>query len=105
MLSWYIDSSRNDKNYLDIVKRTVEPCMDYLCDRLSEIEDYDLNDLNRFFKEIVDELPILTFYINKDIYDNIEDGFHFRYNNFTTIKFNDGVKGVRREIILNKILG
>lgn len=102
MLNWYIDSSRREKNYLDVVNRTVEPFMNYFCDRVSEIEDYDLDDLNSIFKDIVDELPILTFESNR--YYIEEGSFIIRYNACTIIKLNDPLRSIKREILLNKIL-
>jgi hypothetical protein len=99
MISWYIDSSNTDEVYLKRVKNTVEPCMDFFCDRLSQIEDYDLNDIKNMFKDIIEELPILTF-----VYDKQTDIFYFRYNKNTLIKFDDPLKSIKREIILNKIL-
>ena len=104
MISWYIDSTRTDDKYLAKVKQTVEPCMDYFCDRLYEIEDFDLNDINKLFKEIIEELPILNFVLNP-----ITNEIYFQYssslNANTKIRFHDATKGIRRELILNKILG
>lgn len=99
MISWYISSKRTDDRYIDKVKLTVEPCMNYFCDRLSEVDDYDINDLNSLFREILEELPILNFQI-----DTNTNEFYFRYNKETDIKFNDPYKGIKRELILNKIL-
>jgi len=99
MISWYIDSSVTDEAYLRRVKNTVEPCMDYFCDRLSQIEDYDLNDIKNIFREIIEELPILEFIYNKN-----NDDFFLRYNSKTLIRFDDPLKSIKREIILNKIL-
>lgn len=73
--------------------------MDYFCDRLSQIEDYDLNDIKNIFREIIEELPILEFIYNKN-----NDDFFLRYNSKTLIRFDDPLKSIKREIILNKIL-
>jgi len=100
MISWYIDSTRTDDKYINKVKQTVEPCMDYFCDRLCQIENFDLNDINRLFREILEELPILNFRIDPNTND-----FYFQYNSNTQIRFHDAKKGIRRELILNKILG
>lgn len=99
MISWYIDSLNTDESYLKRVKDTVDPFMYYFCDRLSQIEDYDLNDIKNIFKEIIEELPILEF-----IYIEHNDDFFLRYNSKTLIRFNDPLKSIKREIILNKIL-
>lgn len=104
MISWYIDSSQTDDKYIDMVKKTVEPCMNYFCDRLCQIENFDPDDLNRLFREILEELPILNFRV-----DAITNEIYFQYssslNANTKIRFNDATKGIRRELILNKILG
>ena len=100
MISWYIDSSQTDDKYIDMVKKTVEPCMNYFCDRLCQIENFDPDDLNRLFREILEELPILNFRVDPNTND-----FYFQYNRYTQIRFNDAKKGIRRELILNKILG
>jgi hypothetical protein len=60
MLNWYIDSSKTEKKYLEVVQRNVQPCMDYFCNRLSEMEYYSDVDILTVFKEIVEELPFLT---------------------------------------------
>ena len=99
MISWYIDSSVTDEKYLKRVKETVEPCMDYFCDRLSNIENYDLNDIKCVFREIIEELPILEF-----VYVKQNDDFFFRYNSKTLIRFNEPLKSIKREILLNEIL-
>ena len=101
MISWYIDSTRSDNKYINKVKETVEPYMDYFCDKLYEVDEFDINQINNLFIEILEELPILTFKV--DYYN--KDEFFFRYNSYTTIRFNDTVKGIKRELILNKILG
>lgn len=99
MISWYIDSSVTDESYLKRVKDTVEPCMDYFCDRLSSIETYDLSDIKNIFRDIIEELPILVF-----VHIPHNDDFFFRYNSKTLIRFNDPLKSIKRKIILNEIL-
>jgi hypothetical protein len=99
-MNWYIDSTRTDGKYLDIVNRTVEPCMEYFCNRISEIEDVELNDILKTFKDILEELPFLTLVTKKDLVDD----FYIRYNSTTFIRFIDPLKSIRRDIILNKIL-
>ena len=102
MISWYIDTNpvyggRPSEIYLNRVKETVEPCMNYLCDRLSEVEDYDINDLEILYREIVEELPILSFI-------NDGDEFYFRYNSYTIIRFRDPLKSIKRDILINRLL-
>jgi hypothetical protein len=102
MISWYIDSSRNDSNYLKTVDRNVSPYMNFFCDRLSSIDIDNLDNISKLFTNIISELPILTVLSNKS--DNGEIDIYFRYNSFTLIRFNDPMKSIKREIILNKIL-
>jgi hypothetical protein len=99
MISWYIDSLVTDETYLKRVESIVKPCMEYFCDRLSNIENYELNDIKNLFKDIINELPILVF-----CYDEKKDDFFFRYNSKTLIRFNESLKSISREIILNEIL-
>ena len=94
MIDWYIDSLRTDEKYLKKVKETVTPCMNYFCEKLSEIEVYDID----LFRKIIEELPILNLQMNND-------EFYFSYNSYTNIKFKDSMKSIKREIILNNIFG
>lgn len=110
MISWYIESSINDSKYLEVVNRNVEPCMDYFCNRLSEVDEFNMNDILKVFREIVNELPILTFKTKENYvfpsnnYVVIEDDFWIRYNSYTIIRFSDGLKSIKREMVLSKIL-
>ena len=101
MISWYISSSKTDNKYINKVKETVEPYMNYFCDKLYEVDEFDTTQINNLFINILEELPILTFKVD---YNN-KDEFFFQYNSYTTIRFNDATKGIKRELILNKILG
>jgi hypothetical protein len=103
MLSWYIDSVRTEKKYLEVVHRNVQPCMDYFCSRLLEMEVYDNDEILKVFKEIVEELPFLTLQTKKDCYTNSDD-FWIKYNSYTQIRFDDGLKSIKRELVLSKIL-
>jgi hypothetical protein len=62
----------------------------------------NLDNVSKLFTDIINEIPILTVLSNKDI--NGEVDIYFRYNSYTLIKFNDPLKSIKREIILNKIL-
>jgi hypothetical protein len=103
MLSWYIDSVRTEKKYLEVVHRNVQPCMDYFCSRLLEMEVYDNDEILKVFKEIVEELPFLTLQTKKDCYTHSDD-FWIKYNSYTQIRFDDGLKSIKRELVLSKIL-
>ena len=51
MLSWYIDSSRTESKYIEVVNRNVQPCMDYFCLRLSEMEYYNDIDILKVYDQ------------------------------------------------------
>ncbi len=102
MIDWYIeisesspDNFKND-NYLANVIRTAKPCMDYFCKRLTEIEDFTLEDMEKIFSEIIEELPIMR----ANIYG---DEFVIKYNRWVDIKLTDTTKQIYRSIKLEKI--
>ena len=103
MLSWYIDSVRTESKYIEVVNRNVQPCMDYFCMRLLEMEVYDNDEILKVFKEIIEELPFLTLQTKKNCYTHPDD-FWIKYNSYTQIRFDDGLKSIRRELVLSKIL-
>jgi inhibitor of KinA sporulation pathway (predicted exonuclease) len=102
MIDWYIEISesapdklKND-DYLAEVIKTAKPCMDYFCKRLTEIEDFTLEDMGKIFSEIIEELPIMR--------ANIYDGeFVIKYNRWVEVKLTDTTKQIYREIKLEKI--
>lgn len=103
MIDWYVqvsefapDGYHSDK-YLKTVIDTATPFMNHLCKRLGEISDYKLEDVNKIFKELVDELPIMSPQV-------FNDDFQIRYNKWVYIKLTDTVKQIYRESKLNKIL-
>ena len=102
MIDWYVeisdsapDSFKTD-DYLNIVIKTAAPCMSYFCKRISEIENYRLEDMMIIFQEIIEELPIMR--------ANIYAGeFVIRYNRWVDIKLTDTTKQIYREIKLEKL--
>lgn len=103
MVDWYVEVSewapeafKGDK-YLNTVIDTATPFMNHFCKRLSEINDWKLEDANMIFKEIVEEMPIMQAHI-------WNDDFKIRYNKWTFIKLTDTLKQIYRESKLNKIL-
>ena len=104
MISWYIDSSRTDKAYLNQVNKIAGPCMDYFCKRLYEVDQFEINDIKRIFEEIIEELPILNIVYNGDKEKLEPDKIAIDYNGYTIIRFNDNLRGVVRDIKLRKIL-
>ncbi len=102
MIDWYIEISEhapevfNSDKYLSRAIDTATPCMDYFCNRLSELEDWKLEDAETIFKDIIEELPIMTTHI-------YENEFIIRYNNWTTIKLTDTTKQIYRESKLTSL--
>jgi hypothetical protein len=104
MIDWYIeiadfapDGFRND-DYISKVIDTASPFMDYFCKRLSEIEDWKLEDALVIFKDIIEEMPIMSCDCHGD------DEFYINYNRYTFIKLTDTTKQIYREIKLEKLL-
>ena len=103
MIDWYVeilegspDDFKND-DYLNSVIKTTAPCMDYFCKRLSEIENWMIEDAETIFKDIIDEMPIMSSMIS-----NTE--FIIRYNRWVSIRLTDTTKQIYRDIKLEKIL-
>jgi hypothetical protein len=106
-MNWYIESVRTDKSYLDKVHSTVEEVMDWFCDEVSNIneEEFDEEKIVSLCKEIFDTLPILRFVKKSDLkWSNFDEFFWIKYNSQTIIRFNDPLKSIRRDIIINNIL-
>ena len=102
MIDWYVEISeyapetfRSDK-YLSKIIDTASPCMDYFCNRLSELEDWKLEDAETIFKEIIEEMPIMEAHIwNKE--------FSIRYNKWVYIKLTETTKQIYRESKLTSL--
>ena len=105
MIDWYVEilehaqpHFRTDK-FMDVVIKTASPCMEYFCNRLSEIENWRVEDAAGIFGDIIEELPIMNFYI-----DPITKEFIIKYNSYVFIKLTDTTKQIYRDIKLEKIL-
>ncbi len=103
MTDWYVEISesapegfKGDK-YLSNVIDTASPCMDYFCKRLTEIKDWKLEDANNIFKEIIEELPIMS----ARIYQN---EFRINYNRWVTIRLTETPIQIYRESKIIQIL-
>jgi len=103
MIDWYVeildsapDGFKGDK-YVGNVIDTASPCMDYFCHRLTEMKDWKLEDANNIFKEIIEELPIMT----ARIYNN---DFIINYNKWVTIKLTETATQIYRESKIRQIL-
>lgn len=103
MIDWYVEISesapdgfRGDK-YLSNVIDTASPCMDYFCKRLTEMKDWKLEDADNIFKEIIEELPIMT--------ASIWNGeFRIHYNRWVLIKLTETPIQIYRESKIRQIL-
>ena len=89
------DGFKGDK-YLSSVINTASPCMNYFCQRLTEKENFTLEDIEKIFSEIIEELPIMR----ANIYG---DEFVIKYNRWVDIKLTDTTKQIYRNIKLEKI--
>jgi CRISPR/Cas system-associated protein Csx1 len=103
MIDWYVeildsapDGFKGDK-YVGNVIDTASPCMDYFCKRLTEMKDWKLEDANTIFKEIIEELPIMT----ARVYNN---DFIINYNKWVTIKLTETATQIYRESKIRQIL-
>ena len=103
MINWYVQISEsapqgfNSDSYIGTVIDTATPFMEYFCRRLSEIDNWRIEDAQNVFKDIIDEMPIMS----SLVYDN---EFIIRYNKWTSIKLTDTTKQIYRDIKLEKIL-
>jgi hypothetical protein len=103
MINWYIEISDTAPNgfnsdiYIGNVIDTATPFMNYFCKRLSEIENWMIEDAEKIFKDIIDEMPIMSSRIfNKE--------FVIKYNRWVNIRLTDTTKQIYRDIKLEKIL-
>jgi len=97
MNNWYIKSTNSDQSYLDMVESIASPYMDYITNKLCDINTSNINSLKLEIVNIINTLPFFQFQSNGD-------NFYIRYNSKTTIEFNESLKSIIREIKLNKIL-
>jgi hypothetical protein len=103
MINWYVQISEgapqgfNSDSYIGNVIDTATPFMDYFCKRLSEIENWMIHDAESIFKDIIDEMPIMSSMISNN-------EFIIKYNRWVTIRLTDTTKQIYRDIKLEKIL-
>jgi hypothetical protein len=102
MIDWYIEISDSapdgfkKDDYISTVIETASPYMNYFCNRLSEIDDWKLEDANIIFNKIVEEMPIMSSHI-------YNGEFWINYNRWVFIKLTDTPKQIYRGIKLEKI--
>jgi hypothetical protein len=103
MINWYVQISEyapigfNSDIYLASVIDTATPFMEYFCKRLSEVDSWSIDDAQKIFKDIIDEMPIMSSTI-------IDNEFIIKYNRYTSIRLTDTTKQIYRDIKLEKIL-
>jgi hypothetical protein len=103
MINWYVQISEyapigfNSDIYLASVIDTATPFMEYFCKRLSELDSWSIDDAQKIFKDIIDEMPIMSSTI-------IDNEFIIKYNRYTSIRLTDTTKQIYRDIKLEKIL-
>jgi hypothetical protein len=102
MIDWYVEvtesapSSFNNNDYLISVIDIVSPFMEYFCKRLYETENWKLEDVNKIFKEIIDEMPIMEAHI-------WNDEFSIKYNRWVYIKLIDTKVQIYRDSKIRKL--
>lgn len=103
MTDWYVeitesapDSFRTD-DYLSQIIDTASPCMDYFCKRLTELKDWKLEEANKIFQEIIEEMPILQAHI-------WNNEFSIRYNRWVYIKLTETPKQIYRDSKIKQLL-
>jgi CRISPR/Cas system-associated protein Csx1 len=103
MIDWYVEISDSSPEsfksdlFLSKVIDTASPCMDYFCNRLTEMKDWKLEDANNIFKEIIEELPILK----SRVYNN---EFIIDYNRYVVIRLTETPTQIYRESKIKQLL-
>ena len=103
MIDWYVeirddspDSFKTDK-YLKEVIETATTLMDFFCKRLSNIDDWNIEQANQIFSSIIEEMPIMT--------PRVYNGeFFIIYNRWVSIKLTETTKQIYRGIKIEKLL-
>jgi hypothetical protein len=100
---WYVeiselapDSFKSD-DFLSKVIDTASPCMDYFCERLTELKDWKLEDANEIFKEIVEEMPVMSVHTWRG-------EFTIRYNMWVFIKLTETPTQIYRDSKIIQLL-
>ena len=97
MISWYIKCSGfKSEQYLKKVEETVEPLIEWFIDKISDVEEYDIDKIEELYNEIFDELPVMRLHTDGN-------EIWLEYNKDTNIIFVDPKKSIRRDIILNNL--
>jgi hypothetical protein len=103
MIDWYVEMSesapdnfRTDESLSKIID-TASPCMDYFCTRLTELKDWKLEDANKIFQDIIEEMPIMQ--------PHIYNGeFSIKYNKWVYIKLTETPTQIYRDSKIKQLL-
>lgn len=103
MIDWYVEISDNSPdgfksdNYLKQVIETSTPVMNYFCEKLSIIDNWKIEDANKIFISIIEEMPIMR----PRVYNN---EFEIVYNRWVTIRLTETTKQIYRNIKIENLL-
>lgn len=101
-MNWYIEErniSKISKNTRDKVKESAGLFMEVFNDKLCELEDFNLDNINKMLHNLVEEFPVMT---PKNDWKTGE--FYIRYNSYFNIKLKDPLKSIYRDLKLNQLL-
>lgn len=100
MINWYVEVNSNSYNNSDYIKKVIEnatPFMNFFCKKISKIDSWKLEDVNRILGDIVNEMPVMNVSFSGE-------EFTIKYNRYTDIKLVDPVKQIYRDMKISKIL-
>jgi hypothetical protein len=103
MIDWYIEISEGapegfkKDEYLASVIDISSPCMDYFCNRLTEMSNWKMEDALGIFQDIIDELPVMS----PVIWNN---EFFIRYNRWVYIRLTETPTQIYRESKIKQLL-
>lgn len=103
MIDWYVEISDNSPHvfksdkYLKQVIETSTPVMNYFCEKLSIIDNWKIEDANKIFISIIEEMPIMR----PRVYNN---EFEIVYNRWVTIRLTETTKQIYRNIKIENLL-
>lgn len=103
-MNWIISDNKSygislNQKQIDKIYSVTKPCMEYISNRLFEIENWTMDDAKRILSEIVDEMPIMSYRISPS-----EGQVIIHYNRYADIILTDPFIQIYREQKLNKIL-
>jgi len=102
-MNWYLETNgyfpKINKSAMDIARRNATIFMEVFNTRLSEIADFNLENVNEMLHGLVEEFPIMS------PENDLQTGeFYIRYNRYLNIKLKDPLKSIYRDLKLNQLL-